>query len=848
MLGGFKENMEVKYSDVVFKFIEENNHVGIALTDGNEIVKATSGFASILGYGKDELEHFPLDRLFFGESFKEVVEAIKSNRGAIFDGVELSAKDGSVKLVKLYIEKLTGENSGLTVLNVVDTTREIVFTSFYRMLSGVNKAIVRNTDLDSFFSSVCSNFARTKYVDLAWVLKLDGSRAEIVAYSGISKHVEYAAKAVENSLKVGRRAPIYESLEDGKIKIIKDVRVDEQIKPFRDELLRQGFRSACYIPAKEDEHYRYAVCLYSPIPYFFDDYIMPVLSEIQEDINFFISNLKELMFKNIFYTGIQSTLDWVLVTDTEGVIVYANEAVSKISGYALNEIIGKKPSIFKSGKYDSEFYKSLWDTLLLGRIYKGIIVNRKKDGGYFQLYHTIVPVKNNGKITHFVAISKDLSREMYLEEQVRKFKYYDQLTGLLNAEGFIRESERVLENLKVEGLNYGVIVIDIYDFNKINKIYGVYTADRVLVEIGKRLLSKSRFVGRLGDDEFAMLVMFENREKLEDVIQNLLLLFKEPLTVDNQEVDVGVNIGVAVHKEGEKDGIRNLISNANTAANMAKKMGRGTFRVFDESLNRLIQKDFETQKLIAESLEKDYFVFHLQPILKTATCEVVEYESLVRISHPKRGLIFPGEFVEFLERSYYLSDFERYMVDKIKSYIDTIKEKKGLCISIGVNLSMENLSSGKSLDVLLNLEPHYIQCLRLEITERVFSRDIESAKERLFSLREKGFKIMVDDFGTGYSSLSYIHKLPVDAIKIDISFIKNMMVDERVKEIVKEIIRMSKTLDIETVAEGVETKEQFELLKDFGCDYVQGYYFSKPKPVEEILGLKEEELYEKCKD
>jgi len=840
--------MEVKYSDVVLRFIEENNHVGLALTDGEKIVKTTSGFANILGYRKEELEHFPLERVFFGDIYKDIVEAIRAKKGAVFDCVELSAKDGSVKLVKLYVEKLSGYGGNLSVLNVVDTTKEVVFNSFYRMLSGVNKAIITNAELDSFFSNVCSNFAKTKYVELAWVLKLTGNKAEIVAYSGISKHVEYAVRAVEHSIRVGREAPIYLSLKDGEIKIIKDVRTSEEIKPFRESLLRQGFRSACYIPVKEDGDYIYAVCLYSPIPYFFDDYIVPVLLEIQEDMNFFISNLKELMFKNIFYTGIQSTLDWVLVTDTDGTIVYANESVSKISGYHLNEIIGKKPSIFKSGKYDSEFYKSLWDTLLLGRVYKGIIVNKKKDGGYFQLYHTIVPVKHGNKITHFVAISKDLSREMYLEEQVRKFKYYDQLTGLLNAEGFIRESENILENIRVKGLNYGVIVIDIYDFNKVNKIYGVYTADRVLVEIGKKLLSKSRLVGRLGDDEFAVFVMFEDRKKLEDVIQNLLLLFKEPLIVDNQEVDVGVNIGVAIHREGEKDDIRSLISNANAAANMAKKMGRGNFRVFDESLNRLIQKDFETQKLIAESLQKGYFIFHLQPILKTTTCEVVEYESLVRISHPENGLIYPGEFIEFLERSYYLFDFERYMVDKIKSYIETVKERKGLCVNMGINLSMENLSSGRSLDILLNLEPQYVQCLRLEITERVFSRDIERAKERLLSLKERGFKIMVDDFGTGYSSLSYIHKLPVDAIKIDISFIKNMMVDERVREIVSEIIRMSKTLNIETVAEGVETKEQFEILKSFECDYVQGYYFSKPKPIEEILGLKEEELYEKCKD
>ena len=457
-----------------------------------------------------------------------------------------------------------------------------------------------------------------------------------------------------------------------------------------------------------------------------------------------------------------------------------------------------------------------------------------------------MPVENRGEITHYVAISKDLSRELYLEERVRKFKYYDQLTGLLNTEGFIQECEHILGNIKEDSLEYGVIIIDVYDFNKINKIYGVHTADRVLSEIGKRLTTKSKVVGRLGDDEFVVFVVFESRDELEGVIQRLLMLFKDPIAVDNQSLDVGVNIGVAVHKMPEKEGIRSLISNANAAVNLSKKRGKGTFKIFDESLNRLIQRDFEVQKLIAEALNEGYFIFHLQPILETSSCKLVEFESLVRIDHPDRGLIYPGEFIEFLEHSYYLADFERYLLNKIRTYLKTMKERVNLCVPIGINLSMENLVSGKTLEMLLELEREFIPCITLEVTERIFSENLERAKDMLFSLKEIGFRIMIDDFGTGYSSLSYIHKLPIDAIKIDISFIKNILIDKKVKEIVGEIIRMSKTLNIETLAEGIENREQLELMRDFGCDYVQGFYFSMPKPLGEVIKFIEEDKYEEC--
>ena len=823
--------------NLVNAFLLRNNHVALAIVSASNILEATDEFASVLGFDKKNLYNFPLEKIFRTPDLEHIVASIKKREGALYKDIEVSTSQGGVKVADLFLENLTYDGKEISVLHLVDMTKRAVFSSFYRMLSAINRSIIHNVDMEKFFEEICETLVKIKYLELVWALEFEENTIKVLAYSGISKHVEYAVKAVEKSIENGNPAPVYSSLRDGKIKIVKNVLNDEEIKPYREALLSQGFKSVCYIPVKKDGEYKCAVCLYSSIPYFFDDYIMPVLEEMQLDMNFFLSNLKDLIFKNIFYEGIKSSTDWVLVTDVDGVILYANDAVSKISGYDISEILGSKPSIFKSDKYDEEFYKSLWETILLGKIYKGVIINKTKKGDYYQLYHTIVPVKKNGDISHFIAISKDLSREVYLEEQVRKFKYYDQLTDLLNTEGFIRECEETLRNIEAEIINYAVLVVDIYDFNRVNKIYGVYTADRILKEIGQRLLGKNKIVGRLGDDEFVLFVIFDDLRRIEEVVRNIIDDFKDPIQTDNQSIDIGINIGVAVHEVSEKDELRSLISNANTAVNLAKKQGRGNFRFFNEAMNQLIQRDFEVQRLIAESLQMGYFTFHLQPIYRSVDEKIAEFESLVRIEHPHRGMIYPGEFIEFLESSYYLMDFERYLLDHVVRYLLRIREETGSLVPLGVNLSMENLNSGRTVDLLKGISDEFIPYLTLEVTERIFSKDIEKAKDMLFSLKKMGFRIMIDDFGTGYSSLSYIHKLPVDAIKIDISFVREMMENVKVKALVKEIIHMSKVLGIETVAEGVETKEQVELLKEFGCDYLQGYYFSKPLPFNEAKKL-----------
>ncbi len=286
--------------NLVNAFLLRNNHVALAIVSASNILEATDEFASVLGFDKKNLCNFPLEKIFRTPDLEHIVASIKKREGALYKDIEVSTSQGGVKVADLFLENLTYDGKEISVLHLVDMTKRAVFSSFYRMLSAINRSIIHNVDMEKFFEEICETLVKIKYLELVWALEFEENTIKVLAYSGISKHVEYAIKALENSLKIGSPAPIFSSISDGKIKIIKNVLDDEEIKPYREALLSQGFKSVCYIPVKKDGGYKCAVCLYSSIPYFFDDYIMPVLEEMQLDMNFFLSNLKELTFKTYF--------------------------------------------------------------------------------------------------------------------------------------------------------------------------------------------------------------------------------------------------------------------------------------------------------------------------------------------------------------------------------------------------------------------------------------------------------------------------------------------------------------------------------------------------------------------
>ncbi|MGB9731301.1 putative bifunctional diguanylate cyclase/phosphodiesterase [Calditerrivibrio nitroreducens] len=543
--------------------------------------------------------------------------------------------------------------------------------------------------------------------------------------------------------------------------------------------------------------------------------------------------LKEYLFLAIEYTS-----DWVILTDIDGVIMYANNAVEVISGYKKEEILGQKPSIFKSGLYTRADYEKLWNTILSGQVYKKALINKKKDGTFFQILHTILPIKQDGKVVKFLSIAKDISREMDLLDEIKKFKYQDTSTSLLNRAGFIYEISRSIKDYKNIEIGMAIIVIDIVNFSHFNEVYGISVCNDLLKLFGKRLADRfggDSIVARIGGDVFAIFNIFLNINELKNMITEIIHVCKSPFSIENvNEIVFDIKIGVKVLQQSDIS-VEDSLHKAELALNLAKKNPNSIFRFYNDNINKEVTDFVNTYHLVKEAIDNRWFVFYFQPIYDTNSLKIVSLEVLVRIKHPTMGLIYPDKYINFLENSSFLADFERILFEKALNYMGRISDETGGNLNISINISVNSFRNGSIIDLCEKVSEELRRFISIEITERVFAERVDKIISILNKLKELGFVLEIDDFGTGYSSLSYIDKMQVDFLKINMSFVWRMIECKKTYAIVKSIIELAKGVGMKTIAEGVETKEQYDMLKSLGSDFVQGYYFSKPLPFDDIL-------------
>ncbi len=543
-------------------------------------------------------------------------------------------------------------------------------------------------------------------------------------------------------------------------------------------------------------------------------------------------------------TAVQQSSDWILITDKSGRIEYVNDAVEKVTGFAREEILGSTPRILKSGRHDKDFYKKMWDTILSGQTYTAILTDRKKNGELFEVYHTITPIKDSkGDITHFVSTSKDITALKQMEEKINFLAYYDDLTGLPNKTLFTDRLKQALARIEHYEKCAGVLFIDIDRFHLINDTLGAYLGDALLKEVGKRLLEVVRegdTVSRFGSDEYA--VALNDVAKVEDiiyVIEKLRKTLSEPIKTDGEEVLLTFSIGISIYPD-DTNNVTTLIQNADMACLQAKQRGGNSYRFFTSGMNTAASEFLMIDKDLKNALKNDEFVLHYQPYWDCNTMNLVGMEALIRWQSKDRGLVPPVKFIPVLEETGMIIEVGEWVLRTAILQIKEWQNKGYSVVPVSVNLSLiqfrqNNLAEKvKKMMEEFGLSP---SLLTAEITESAFMEDVEFTKSTLKEFRDIGMSISVDDFGTGYSSLSYLKRLPVDTLKIDISFIRELGKDPDAEVIVSAIITMANALDMKTIAEGVETEEQWRVLKHLRCDTTQGFHFSRPLPAEEIEKL-----------
>lgn len=554
----------------------------------------------------------------------------------------------------------------------------------------------------------------------------------------------------------------------------------------------------------------------------------------------FVRKKSEKEMKKLSMSVEQST-DCVVITDKIGNIEYVNNAVEEITGYKREELIRKNPKIFQSGKHDNKFYREMWDTILSGHSFPAIFTNRKKNGELFYLNQTITPLRDEKRdITHFIATGKDITQQKFMEEKISYLAYYDALTGLPNRNLFVDRLKQGLARTDFHKRFVAVLVIDIDRFKFINDTFGLDVGDNVLKEVAGRLSGSVRegdTVARLESDEFGIvLIDVAESEDIIPLVEKIMDNVSQPMKLDSEEIVLTLSIGVSIYPNDGKDA-HELMKNADLAFSKAKQQGRKNYQFFTSDMNVKASEFILMEKHLFKALKNEEFVLYYQPYFEINTKTALGMEALIRLKSEELGLVSPGRFIPVLEETGMIKEVGEWIFKSACGQIKNWQNKGYPVFPVSVNVSSVQFRH-KDLPEMVeriikefSLDP---RLLTLEITESTFMQDIEFTNSVLKKLKERGISISIDDFGTGYSSLSYLKRFPVDNLKIDISFIRDIATDQDTASIVTAIIAMAHTLNLKTIAEGVETEEQWKILRLLRCDMAQGYYFSKPLSAEEV--------------
>ncbi|AUN94624.1 EAL domain-containing protein [Pseudazoarcus pumilus] len=530
----------------------------------------------------------------------------------------------------------------------------------------------------------------------------------------------------------------------------------------------------------------------------------------------------------------ESTRDGIVITDLHGFIVAINRAYTEITGFTEAEALGRKSSLLRSERQGERFYRELWQSLRERGHWQGEVWNRRKDGEVGPTWLSISTVRDaHGNATQYVGVMTDISQLKNSEAELQRLAHFDPLTGLPN---------RVLVNLRLEhaidhaarhGHAIAVLFIDLDRFKDVNDSFGHPVGDELLVQIGLRLRSRVRAddtLARLGGDEFLMVMeRLDEPEEAARVAMTLIRLLDDPFVLSGgQEVYVGSSVGISIYPQDGADPTE-LIQHADAALYQAKAEGRSTFRFYTAELSRAAQQRVELETRMRRALERDEFELHYQPQIDVPSGRIVGCEALLRWRDPERGLISPGEFIPIAEGNGLIVPLGEWTLraacEQARRWTDA-----GLApMTMAVNLSGRQLwHSDLPQRIALIIEETGIDPARLELelTESTIMGHEELAGERLRELKALGVTLAIDDFGTGYSSLAYLKRFPIDVLKIDREFVRDVPHDVGDMEIASAIVAMARTLRMRVVAEGVETGDQLEFLKGQSCDLYQGFLFS----------------------
>lgn len=538
----------------------------------------------------------------------------------------------------------------------------------------------------------------------------------------------------------------------------------------------------------------------------------------------------------------ESNNEGIVITNKQTDILRVNKSFLQITGYSEEDVIQKKISMLSSGHHDKDFYKGIWDCLREYGHWKGEIWNKRCTGEIYPEWLSISSVfDSKGEVVNYVGIFSDISDKKEKEERIYKMAHYDELTGLLNRAMFNIELVKATQLANTNSTNLAILYIDLDYFKKINDTFGHPVGDEVLRVTGDRLTNMLRAtdkVCRIGGDEFVILISdVAQPDDLSKIANNIIEKLRLPIELEKRELFLGASIGIAMYPQDASSG-DDLIRNADAALFMAKNNGRNNCKFYSNEMNAKASERLEIESRLHRALDAQEFVLHYQPQIDLKSKEVIGVEALVRWEHPELGMVPPIEFIPVLEETGMIIPVGEWILFKACLQASSWRDSGLGDIRIAVNISPHQFLYSDivtTVDDILNITGLPSHLLELEITEGSVMSNTDENILLLKQLSDMGIKLSIDDFGTGYSSLAYLKRLPINTLKIDQSFVRDMHKDVDDENIVRAIISLGKNLDIRVIAEGVEEALHVSKLKDMGCDEIQGYYISRPLVEEKLI-------------
>jgi len=729
--------------------------------------------------------------------------------------------------------------------------RSMTLNRLYSVLSQANKAIAQATSRQQMFHDICFIGQRYGGFRMAWIGLIDGDTVRLEASAGDDKgYARNIRVRIDDNSELAT-GPIGIAIRNKRVTCVNNTTTDPTFAPWRDAARQAGYHSMAAVPLQQMGQVIGICAFYSGTTETFDPEMLALLATLGADISIALERLQEKLASaatqqrlNQLSMAVEQSDNAIIITDTDFHAEYVNSAFVENTGFKLEDIQLESPMLLYGKTEDRSSVDEMLPVIQSGRQWQGEIQLTRQDGSLFWASQSISPLMNDdGEIVNYVSTFEDITDLYHAQQTIEKLAFFDPLTNLPN--------RRLLNdrlNQAIDGCDrhpdsmVAVLMFDLDNFKTVNDSLGHNLGDELLKHVADLFSAQVRkedTVARLGGDEFTIVLSnMKTVEKIADIADSIIHKLKEPLDIAGHQVVIGTSIGISVYP-GDTRNRDELMRNADIAMYHAKSEGKNNFQFFTDKMNEKAQQRLKMENRLRHAIEHDHFQLYYQPQVDFSSGEISGVEALIRWIDPEQGVISPLEFIPLAEDTGMIGPLGDWVIETACQEMKQLQDKGFPAVKVAVNVSAYQFQHGQHLAEVIDralsnsqLEAHY---LSLEVTESLLIDGLRETSLLLEELRKREITIAIDDFGTGYSSLSYLKQLPIDVLKIDQSFIRDLLDDPSDEAIVSAIIAMAHKLDIKVLAEGVETGEHQRILIQQGCDYGQGYLYCRPVPRDELF-------------